>query len=59
MKDWKLVAQAYDLGIPNEELERITPPLDTLEAAFRPLVRTIPLDIEPVVKYDCPREEAK
>jgi hypothetical protein len=40
-KDWKKIAQANGLTIPAADMDRITPPLDALEAAFRPLVRTI------------------
>jgi hypothetical protein len=47
--DWKALAQARQLNIP--DLDRITAPLDGLEAAFRPLVRTIPHDVEPAIIF--------
>ena len=42
MTDWKLVSKALDTGIPEDQLERIAPTLDTLETALRPLQKTIP-----------------
>ena len=51
MKNWKKVAEAYDLRIPDSDLERITPSLDGLESAFRPLTRTIPDDVEPAITF--------
>ena len=47
MKNWKLMAEAAGLAIP--DIERIAPALDSLEAAFRPLVKTIPHDVEPAL----------
>jgi len=46
MKDWKAIAAASGLNIPAEDLERILPPLDRLETDFRPLVKSIPHEIE-------------
>jgi len=40
--DWKLVSKALDTGIPDDQLERIAPTLNTLETALRPLQQTIP-----------------
>ena len=41
-------------------MERIIPALDALEAAFRPLVQTIPYDVEPALSFraadDVPEE---
>jgi len=58
MKNWKLMAEASGLAIP--DIERLTPPLDTLEAAFRPLVKAIPHDVEPALIFraaeDLPEE---
>ena len=45
MKDWKQIAESAGLAIP--DIDRITPALDSLEAAFRPLVKEIPHDAEP------------
>jgi len=49
MKHWKTLADAAGLDIP--DVERLTPSLDALEAAFRPLVKTIPHDVEPAVSF--------
>jgi hypothetical protein len=57
MKDWKLIAAASRWNIPEADLERIAPVLDALEASFRPLVRSIPPDIEPAPTFSCPPEE--
>ena len=51
MKDWKKIARASGLPIPDAELERIAPVLDALEAAFRPLVKDLTPDLEPCVVF--------
>jgi len=51
MKNWKMIAEASRPEIPAEEMVRVAPPLDALEEAFRPLVATIPLEIEPAVVF--------
>ncbi len=51
MKNWKIIAETNELRIPAPDLERITPALDALEAAFRPLVKNIPDDVEPAVSF--------
>ena len=51
MKNWKKIAEAHDLRISETDLERVAPALDTLEAAFRPLTKTIPDDVEPAVTF--------
>jgi len=55
MKNWKQMAEAAGLEIP--DMERITPALDGLEAAFRPLVKTIPHDVEPALIFLAAAEE--
>ena len=55
MKDWKKIAEGNGLDIP--ALERIIAPLDGLEAAFRPLVATIPYDVEPAIIFHVPTAE--
>jgi hypothetical protein len=45
--DWKAIAAARKLDIPADAIERITPSMNALEAAFRPLVAKIPFDVEP------------
>ncbi len=49
MTDWKTVAQARGLDIPDEALDGIAPALNALEAAFRPLVARLPCDVEPAL----------
>jgi hypothetical protein len=51
MKNWKKIAEANDLRIPESDLERIAPSLDALEVSFRPLTRNIPDDVEPAVIF--------
>ena len=55
MKDWKKIAEGNGLDIP--ALERIIASLDGLEAAFRPLVDTIPHDVEPAIIFHVPTSE--
>ena len=50
-KDWKTMARASGLAIPDEELERITAPLDRLEADFRPLADSLEPDEEPAIVF--------
>ena len=49
------MAEAGGLHIP--DIERIVPPLDALEAAFRPLVKAIPHDVEPALIFRAPAED--
>jgi len=49
MIDWKAIAHARALNIPDEAVEAMAPALDALEAAFRPLVARLPHDVEPAV----------
>jgi len=55
MKDWKAIAQASGLDIPPEEMDRIADPLNTLEASFRPLVKSLAFGLEPATV--CPVED--
>ena len=59
MKHWKQLADSAEMSIP--AMERIIPALDALEAAFRPLVKTIPYDVEPALSFraadDVPGEQ--
>jgi len=57
MTDWKLLAVARRLGMPDEELERSRPAMEALEAGFRPLARSVPLYLEPAVVFQCPPED--
>lgn len=49
------MAEAAGLAIP--DIERIAPALDGLEAAFRPLVKSIPHDVEPALIFRAAPEE--
>lgn len=49
MRDWKALASAMRLEIPEADLDRIVPALESLEASFRPLVASIPRDVEPAI----------
>ena len=51
MKDWRLLAKAGGLDIPSAELERVIDPLTALEEAFRPLVKDLSPELEPVTVY--------
>lgn len=51
MKNWKKLAEANDLRIPDSDIEAIAPSLDALESAFRPLTKNIPDDVEPAVTF--------
>lgn len=57
--DWKAIAAARGLGIPGEQLARIAPSLDALEAAFRPLSLSIPHLTEPALVYQPEAEETR
>lgn len=49
MKNWKQIASGHALAIPDDQFARIAPPLDALEAAFRPLLARLPLEVEPAI----------
>ncbi len=49
MQDWKSLASAKRLGIPDADLDGIASVLESLDASFRPLIVTIPRDAEPAV----------
>lgn len=51
MTDWKGIARARGLAIPEAEIEAIAPRLDALEAAFRPLVAKLTPDQEPAAVF--------
>ena len=59
MKDWKKIAEASELRIPEADFARITPALDTLEKSFRPLVASLPSTLEPAFIFDIPQEETE
>jgi hypothetical protein len=49
MSDWQAVAKGWDLKIPEDAVERIAPTLNSLEAAFRPLLAKVPFTLDPAV----------
>ena len=51
MKDWKTIAQAFAPEIPADALDRIAGPLNTLEEAFRPLCKRLPVELEPATIF--------
>jgi hypothetical protein len=51
MKDWKAIANACGIEIPPEDVGRIADPLNSLEAAFRPLVKDLRFDLEPATVF--------
>ena len=53
MKHWKQIAESA--GVP--EIDRVAPALDALEEVFRPLVKTIPHDVEPPMIFHAAAEE--
>jgi hypothetical protein len=59
MKDWKLIVKANGFDISDQEVDRFKPTLDDLEAAFRPLIQRIPLELEPAVIFRRLPEESQ
>lgn len=55
MKNWKQIADSAGWDIP--DVSRLAPALDALEAAFRPLVKTIPHDVEPALMFRAAAED--
>jgi hypothetical protein len=49
MKNWESIASGNGLALPADQLAKIMLSLDALEAAFRPLVSSIPDHIEPAI----------
>jgi hypothetical protein len=42
MDDWKAIAEARGLGIPDTEVARLVPVMEALERSFRPLLKALP-----------------
>lgn len=59
MRNWKLLASALGLGVPDAELDRVAGPLDALEAAFRPMAGKIPPETEPAYVALIDKEDAE
>ena len=56
-RDWKAAAAAFAPGIPAEQLDKIAPALDGLNAAFRPLLAKLPVETEPAYVLLLAREK--
>jgi hypothetical protein len=41
MTDWNAIAEARKLDIPSEDVAKLTPVMDALEEAFRPLLNEL------------------
>ena len=57
MTNWSLIAEALHLGIPAEQLAAISPTLNALESAFRPLVRQLDPSVATAITYVPPAGE--
>lgn len=51
MKDFRSIAAASGLGIPDRDLDRIVAPLESLERTFRPLVADLKAEDEPAAAF--------
>jgi hypothetical protein len=49
-RDWKAIAKASGIPLSGKELDGVAQPLESLEEAFRPLVKDLPPDLEPVLE---------
>jgi hypothetical protein len=56
-KNWKGLAAALNLNIPEVDLERFQPSLEAMEVALHRLVESLPHDTEPAVIFQCQPEE--
>ena len=56
MKNWKLLAEASGLGIPEADLERLVPPLQGLDEAFRKVATSFPPDTDSAQIFDAGTE---
>lgn len=54
--DWKALAQARRLDIPERDVEAIAGRLDALEAAIRPLAQKLTPDQEPALRFHADAE---
>ncbi len=57
MTDWAKVAAARGLILTEEEQQRAGAVLDALEAAFRPVAASIPLETEPATVFEAAERE--
>ena len=59
VKNWKEIARASDLGVPEGELERIAGTLEGVERAFAPLLAGLSPDLEPATGFHAEEEESE
>lgn len=50
MRDWKAMAKASGMTISGKQMDSVTQPLESLEEIFRPLVKDLPPDLEPILE---------
>jgi hypothetical protein len=58
VKDFRSIAKACGLDVPDRELDRIVAPLESLELAFRPLVQGLKAEHEPATAF-CAAEDGE
>lgn len=56
--DWKKLAEAWQLEIPEADLERIAPRLEALHEIFLPLSEGLQSDQEPAIVFQPNSEES-
>ena len=54
MTDWIALSRARGLDIPEDQVARLAPSLDSLEQAFRPLLAKLPFELEPALTLSEP-----
>ncbi len=59
MTDWKAVAQALDLNIPEKDLDRVLGPVAALETAFRPAIASLDAGADMAVVFHPAPEDAR
>jgi hypothetical protein len=50
MRDWKAIAKASGIPLSGKELDTLAQPLESLEEVFRPLVKDLSPDLEPLLE---------
>jgi hypothetical protein len=56
MRKWQQMAEGLGAGLSEADFEKITPVLEGLEAALRPLIDSLPIASEPAVFFDATTE---
>lgn len=55
-RDWAALARATAPDLPDEQVARIAPVLDALEAQFRPVADGLPFAAEPAIVFACGKD---